>query len=63
MNIYTLTEDQLYTILNRTIKATSMDPYSDLSQEDFEKLKLRFSEELESNQAWFGFKLVFWRNK
>ena len=50
LKTYTLTEHQLYTILNRTYKAACMDHYTDLSQADFEELKSRFTEELKETK-------------
>ena len=47
---YLITEQQLYTILNRTYKAACMDHYSDLSQAEFEELKSRFIEELKETK-------------
>lgn len=42
---YLLTEEQLYSILNRTYKAASIDyTVADLTQKEFETLKLRFKD-------------------
>jgi hypothetical protein len=46
---YTITEQQLYTMLNRTYKASSLDHYSDLSQRDYDELKSRFKDILNNS--------------